>query len=100
MIIISYFIIITIIIYQNNNNNNKSIITTIIISRIRKAPNSDSYICYVNYLVWVLNYSSVNLSLSFLIVSEHKLRRSKGKQKKKKSNLLSLCMIEYCAYIK
>lgn len=99
MIIISYFIIITIIIYQNNNNN-KSIITTIIISRIRKAPNSDSYICYVNYLVWVLNYSSVHLGLSFLIVSEHKLRRSKGKQKKKKSNLLSLCMIEYCAYIK
>lgn len=99
MIIISYFIIIITIIYQNNNNN-KSIITTIIISRIRKAPNSDSYICYVNYLVWVLNYSSVHLSLSFLIVSEHKLRRSKGKQKKKKSNLLSLCMIEYCAYIK
>lgn len=82
MIIISYFIIIITIIYQNNNNN-KSIITTIIISRIRKAPNSDSYICYVNYLVWVLNYSSVNLSLSFLIVSEHKLRRSKGKKKKK-----------------
>lgn len=99
MIIISYFIIIITIIYQNNNNN-KSIITTIIISRIRKAPNSDSYICYVNYLVWVLNYSSVHLGLSFLIVSEHKLRRSKGKQKKKKSNLLSLCMIEYCAYIK
>lgn len=83
MIIISYFIIIITIIYQNNNNN-KSIITTIIISRIRKAPNSDSYICYVNYLVWVLNYSSVHLGLSFLIVSEHKLRRSKGKQKKKK----------------
>lgn len=99
MIIISYFIIIITIIYQNNNNN-KSIITTIIISRIRKAPNSDSYICYVNYLVWVLNYSSVHLGLSFLIVSEHKLRRSKGKQKKNKINLLSLCMIEYCAYIK
>lgn len=81
MIIISYFIIMIIIIYQNNKSI--IIITTIIISRIRKAPNSDSYICYVNYLVWVLNYSSVNLSLSFLIVSEHKLRRSKGKKKKK-----------------
>lgn len=79
MIIISYFIIMIIIIYQNNKSI--IIITTIIISRIRKAPNSDSYICYVNYLVWVLNYSSVNLSLSFLIVSEHKLRRSKGKKK-------------------
>lgn len=89
MIIISYFIIIIIIIDQSNNNN-KSIITTIIISRIRKAPNSDSYICYVNYLVWVLNYSSVHLGLSFLIVSEHKLRRSKGKQKKKEKVIFFL----------